>query len=129
MIIEVMRRILGNMYHVPGNMLTGMDWEYWETRVRCGLPLDDMPVFQKQEGYFAYKAVIADKNGVFSGIKIPKAFDKYQYKEYWLKNIGYIVENHQSDPLGFLFFIFSSNEEMKESLIDRYNEFEVIIDD
>jgi biotin carboxylase len=121
MIIEVMRRILGNMYHVPGNLLTGINWEYWETRVKCGLPIDDMPLYQKQEGYYAYKAVISNKNGVFKDVTIPADYHKYLLDQYYLRSEGYIIDNFQSDPLGFLFFMYPSEKIMIDSLITNYS--------
>lgn len=120
MIIEVMRRILGNMYHVPGNILTGMDWEYWETRVKCGLPLDDMPLHCKQEGYYAYKVIMSNKNGIVKNISIPASYRKYLFDEYYLSGTGYTVDNYMSDPLGFLFFMFPSEKIMIDSLINNY---------
>lgn len=120
MIIEVMRRILGNMYHVPGNLVTGMDWEYWETRARCGLSLEGMPVNQEQEGCFAYKAIVSERNGVFNHVNVPQEYDKYIIGKYWLRDSGYVIENYKSDPLGFLFFMFPSEKEMLDCLIEHY---------
>lgn len=120
-IIEVMRRILGNMYHVPGNELTGIDWEYWETRVRCGLPLDDMPQTIKQEGFFAYKTLLAPFNGVVEMICVPKLWDKYIMDEFYLKKNGDEINSCLSEPVGFLFMMFPSNVEMKRVLIDEYD--------
>ena len=62
-IIEAMRRILGNMYFIPGNALTGIDWEYWETRARLDLSLENFPTYVNQEGFFSYKTILANKNG------------------------------------------------------------------
>lgn len=119
-ILEVMRRIAGNMYHVPGNALTGLDWEYWETRAKCGLSLEDMPTNVPQEGFFAYKAIMADHNGVFEGIEIPKEYNKYLTETYMLRSPGYQVDNFKSDPMGFFFFMFPTMELMKKTLIDDY---------
>lgn len=120
-ILEVMRRVLGNMYSVPANQLNGMDWDYWETKAKCGLSMQDFPVHTRQEGYYAYKAILAGKNGRIKGISIPKRYDKYKMGEYFLKNSGDIIENYKSEPLGFLFFIFSSQEEMYRILVHEYD--------
>ena len=69
-IIEAMRRILGNMYFIPGNALTGIDWEYWETRARLDLSLKDFPTHVKQEGYFSYKTILANRNGKIKRIRV-----------------------------------------------------------
>lgn len=119
MIIEVMQRILGNMYHVPGNLLSGFDWEYWETRAKCGLDCDDIPRI-KPEGFFAYKTILANKNGIFDNLVIPEKYKKYLIDQYMLRSPGYQIKKYQSDPLGFLFFMFDSYETMKSILIDDY---------
>jgi biotin carboxylase len=87
-IIEVMRRVLGNMYSVPADMLTGIDWDYWEVRVKCGLSCENMPVNIVQEGYFAYKTILAEKNGVIKAIAIPKKYERYIWKHFLLKKPG-----------------------------------------
>ena len=120
-IIEVMRRILGNMYHVPGNELTGIDWEYWETRARCGLSLDSMPQDIRQEGYFAYKTILAPSNGIIEKITIPRKFDKYTTNYFLLKSRGDKIENCRCEPVGFIFMMFSDYLEMKRVLVDDYD--------
>lgn len=119
-IIEAMRRILGNMYHIPGNLLTNIDWEYWETRAKCGLSLADFPKNTKQEGFFAYKTILADKNGVFDKVQIPKAYEKYLCGEYILRKRGYKIEKFDETPLGFYFLQFSSAEQMQEVLVKDF---------
>lgn len=120
MIIEVMQRILGNMYHVPGNLLSGFDWEYWETRAKCGLSCDEIPTFEP-EGFYAYKSIIAEKNGIFEGVEIPAEYEKYMTNVYMLREPGHVIERHESDPMGFMFFMFPSYEVMKSVLIQNYN--------
>lgn len=119
-IIEAMRRILGNMYHIPGNLLTNMDWEYWETRAKCGLSLKDFPKNVTQEGFFAYKTILADKNGIFTKAQIPKNYEKYLCGEYMLRERGYKIQNFDETPLGFLFFQFSNAEQMQKVLVKDF---------
>jgi biotin carboxylase len=119
-IIEVMRRILGNMYHVPGNALTGIDWEYWDTRVRCGLDISAMPSIVDQTGCFAYKTILATKNGKIKSIHIPSRYNKYLDSVFMLKHEGDVVENYMSEPIGFMFFCFPDQQTMKNLLIESY---------
>ena len=118
-IIEVMRRILGNMYHVPGNMLTGIDWEYWETRAKCGLSCEEIPTM-RQEGFFAYKAILANRNGIIKDIKTPDCYKKNLIGKYLIKEKGDVINKCESTPIGFLFFMFASQEEMKKMLVEKY---------
>lgn len=119
-IIEVMRRVLGNMYSVSGNLLTGMDWDYWEVRARCGLSLSKFPQHIGQEGCYAYKAILSNENGEIEEIQIPEKYNKYLIDKCLLKKAGDKIMNYKSEPAGFLFFMFSSQEEMKRVLIDEY---------
>ena len=120
MIIEVMRRILGNMYHVPGNNLSGIDWEYWEVRAKCGLSCEKFPIDPIQEGFFAYKTLLANRNGVIKSIDIPSLYEKYMDSSYMLHKVGHEVKNYMSEPIGFLFFTFPSYSVMKSTLLDHY---------
>lgn len=119
-IIEVMRRVLGNMYSVPANMLNNMNWDYWEVRARCGLDCSDFPVAVSQEGYFAYKTILAPDNGIIERIEIPEKYNKFLLKYIILCEEGHEVTHYQTEPIGFLFFAFSSQNEMKHVLIEDY---------
>ena len=119
-IIEVMRRILGNMYSVPGNMLNGIDWDYWEVRARCGLTCKDFPQHINQEGFYAYKTILANQNGTIRSVNIPRQYQKYMVGKCILKKQGELIDNYKSQPIGFLFFQFSSMKEMKHILIESY---------
>lgn len=119
-IIEVMRRILGNMYSVPANMLTGMDWDYWETRAKCGLSCYGLGHGVRQEGFYAYKAIMGIKNGIIKDILIPETYRKYIVSQFMIKKKGEIVTDYMNEPVGFLFMMFSNSNEMKRVLIDEY---------
>lgn len=119
-IIEVMRRILGNMYSVPAGMLTGLDWDYWEVRARCGLSCEEFPAMVRQEGFYAYKAIMGRRNGVIKNISIPEEYRKYIINQFMLKEKGDAILDYPNAPVGFLFMMFSSNREMKQVLIDKY---------
>lgn len=128
-IIEVMRRILGNMYSVPANQLCGFDWDYWETRAKCGLSCKSFPENRRQEGYFAYKTILSEQNGHIRNIEIPNKYQKYIVDSCLLKRVGDTVSHFESEPIGFLFLQFSSEEEMKRILIDEYENKVVEIDE
>lgn len=119
-IIEVMRRILGNMYSIPAGLLTGIDWDYWEARARCGLSCKEIPRNTKQEGCFAYKAIMADENGKIDKIVIPDDYKKYTIDTYMQKKEGDEIGNYQKEPVGFIFMMFQNISEMKKVLIGDY---------
>lgn len=120
-IIEVMRRVLGNMYFVPGNLLTGINWEYWEARARCGLSCEHFPRSVCQEGFYAYKTILSNKNGEIESVEISSRYAKYLVGECILKEKGDKITHYESEPVGFLFFMFASQEEMNQILIGEYD--------
>ncbi len=119
-IIEVMRRVLGNMYSVPANQLNGFDWDYWETRAKCGLSCKEIPQNGLQDGFFAYKTILAEGNGVIRKITISAKYDKYCYDTCILKKEGDEITNYLSEPVGFLFMMFPTAEEMHRVLVEEY---------
>lgn len=119
-IIEVMRRAIGNMYSVLSDRLTGIQWDYWEARARCGLDCTDFPTSIRQEGFLAYKAIMADRNGVIDKIDMPKEYENYIFYKCILKRQGDVITNYKSELVGLLFFVFSSREKMRQVLIDNY---------
>ena len=128
MIIEVMRRAIGNMYSVPGDLLTGLPWDYWEARARCGMSCDNFPMNVTQEGFFAYKAILSEKNGIIKSITIPDEYKKYLLWTCMLKEVGNEITHCQSEPIGFLFFMFRTSEEMKQVLIENYRSDLVVVE-
>lgn len=126
-ILECMRRVLGNLYSIPAEGLgNGFDWDYWEVRAKCGFGCDNFPAQVVQTGFWAYRALIAKKNGVYDHIQIPADIQTYVYREWMLQCPGYVIESHMSDPIGFLFMHFPTQSEMMRTMIDRYAEIQVI---
>lgn len=119
-IIEVMRRVLGNMYSVPANKLTNLDWDYWETRAKLGYSLEKFPQHTEEEGFFAYKAVLAPCNGVIDTMEIPVAYQPFLLDSFLLKGKGEEITRYDAQPVALLFFQFSCEKEMKGLLIDQY---------
>ena len=119
-IIEVMRRVLGNMYSVLSNPLNGFDWDYWETRAKCGLDCSGFPVNMEQKGFYAYKTVLAQENGIIETIKVPDEYRNFIFDEYWVKKTGDEIINCLNEPIGFLFMMFRNRAEMEDVLITNY---------
>lgn len=120
-IIEVMRRAIGNMYWYPAEKLTSFDWNYWEVRARCGLSCEDVPTGCRQEGFYAYKTILAPGNGTIKSIMIPDKHSKNLMDMVLLKRAGDTVTHYESEPVGFLFLNFRTQDEMKQALIQEYD--------
>lgn len=122
-IIECMRRIPGGLYTIPGESVSGINWDYWEVRAKCTDSLLDFPVFRHHnKGYFSYKCVMADQNGEIRRIELSPELMKHRYGEWWLLRVGDNVDNYLSTPISYIFTSYTSQEEMKQVLVNRYKD-------
>lgn len=119
-IIEVMRRAIGNMYGIPASALCGFDWDYWEARAKMGLDCSLFPGNVPKDGFFAYKVILAEKNGVIRKIEIPKRYAPFLIGRCYLKEVGDEIINYASQPIGLIFLRFPSEKIMHEFLIVNY---------
>lgn len=122
-IIECMRRIPGGLYTIPGESVSGINWDYWEVRAKCTDDLMDFPMFRHQnKGFFSYKCIMAPQNGVIRRITISPEIIKHRYGEWWLMHEGDEVENYLSTPISYIFTSYGSQEEMRQILIESYHD-------
>lgn len=126
-IIEAMRRVLGNLYGIPCGMLNSFNWDYWEAKAQCGDSLKDFPSNISHKGFWAYRAVMCKRNGIVEDVHIDEDIRKYVFEEFmtWTKN--QIINNCDTESLGFYFMRFDSAEKMKEIMIDRYDDIYAIM--
>lgn len=129
-ILECMRRILGGLYSIPAEGLGGgFDWDYWETRARCGYSLDEFPIGNvPQKGYWGYRALVAPKNGKFISFDIPRDLFSHMYSIRILHAPGDELTNHLQDPVAYAFFNFNSKEEMHNLMIEKYDDIKVNVE-
>lgn len=127
-ILEAMRRVLGNMYSIPAKMVSGFDWDYWEARSLCGLPCENFSFNDNQNGFYSYRAVLANKNGIVKNIKVDNSLDQYIFDECLLYRPGQLITNYSSEPLGFYFMKFNTMEEMHRIMLDNYQKISVCME-
>lgn len=127
-ILECMRRVLGNLYSIPAECHgEGFNWDYWEVRAKCGFGCDGFPSKVSQSGFWAYRALISDRDGIYRGYEIPDDIKSQIYDSYMLKQSGDAIRNCGSDPIGFLFLKFNSAEQMKKMIYDRHTQIKIIV--
>ena len=120
-IIECMRRIPGGLYTIPAESVSGINWDYWEVRAKCTDSLADFPrAAHRNRGFFSYKCIMANENGVVDRITISPEVMLHRYGEHWLLHENDRIDNHLSTPISYIFSSFSSEEEMRRILIERY---------
>lgn len=120
-ILEAMRRIIGNMYSIPASKACNFDWDYWQARASIGESCEAAPTRMQQNGFFAYRAIIPDEDGIIKEIKIDKSLEPYIFNRIILEEIGTKVENHKAWTVGLVFFNFENQKQMNEIMIDNYD--------
>jgi biotin carboxylase len=120
-IIEVMRRTLGNLYMLPAQKLTGVNLDYWQARVYCGMDISGFPRDAKQEGFYAYRAVMATKNGIVKEIVIDKSLEKYIFDRCFVWDKVSPIKDFTAELLLLLFMRFDSRKEMEDVLLGSYD--------
>lgn len=126
-IIEAMRRIIGNMYSVPASKVNDFDWDYWEAKALIGSNCEGVPKRMETNGYFAYRAIIAPRNGVIKEIKINKEMEPYIFQKIILEKPGSVIENYKASTIGIVFMQFNSREEMQKIMIEQYEKIQVVV--
>lgn len=128
-IIECMRRTLGNLYVHVSNMCTKpFDWYYWQTRAKCGLNCEAYPKGIVQSGFHAYKTVIPKKNGIFKALDIPESWNEYIFGQYQFLAPGDTVNNYLNATVCTLLLKFNTRDEMKKYIVDRHDDIKALVE-
>lgn len=128
-IFEVMRRVLGNLYMVPASKLTGIDWELWEAKARCGIGCKDFVDAMEQKGFWAYRCVMGTKNGTIKDIYLADEIKPYVFNKYDIWQPGMNIDDWTNSQLGFYFMQFSSAQEMRRVMVEDYNKIYPLYED
>ncbi len=128
-IMEAMRRVLGNMYSIPASRLNGFDWDYWEARSHCGLDCSHIPAAMDTKGFFAYRAIMAKRNGIIRDVQIDSSLNSHIFDRFMLWKKGQKINNYLSEPLGFLFMEFDSMQEMHKVMLEEYEKISVVMEE
>lgn len=128
-IIEVMRRIIGNMYSVPASKANDFDWDYWEAKALIGLECNGVPRRKETKGFFAYRAIIPPRDGILKEIKIDASIESYIFHKIILEKPGTVIENYKASTIGIVFMQFKSREEMQKMMIEQYDKIQAVMED
>lgn len=110
LIMECMRRILGNHALESLEMSTGINWEYWEALNYCGGNCYEIKNNPHLTRYCAEYYIQAPCNGVVESVDISPDLMKYSEKIYEQWQPGQRVENYMTEKLLFLFLSFKDAE-------------------
>lgn len=120
-IIEMMRRNIGNFWSSMIADAAGVNWPEWVIRAEAGMDCHAIPANKEPQGYYGYHMMMAPRNGIFREVTISPEFKKHIYQFILWHRPGYEVSNYLSDKLGNVLFHFT-NEEEKRMYMHRINE-------
>ena len=127
-IIEMMRRNIGNYWSSMLNDAAGVNWCEWVIRAEAGLDCHNIPSNKEPQGYYGYHMMQGSKNGVFKGIEIAPEFEKYIYQTVMWEQPGYIIKDYMYNKLGNVLFHFKTEEEKNKYMPLINDMVKVIVD-
>ena len=121
LIMECMRRCLGNHALLSASMQSGFSWEEWEAKAYCGMDCSDIPSTPDMPMCISEYYIQASRNGVVKEIVIEPEIEKYIHTSIMQWEPGMTIENYCVDKLGFLFFCFPT-EQIQDEMCERFTE-------
>ena len=110
LIMECMRRILGNHALESLEMSTGINWEYWEAMNYLGRDCRGIMDSPRQSIACSEYYIQAPSNGTVQDVWISPALDKYIRKNYVQWHSGQFIKDYMTEKLCFLFLSFPDTE-------------------
>ncbi len=119
-IIEMMRRNIGNNWMTMLTDSVGVNWPEWVIRAEAGMDCHLIPEPRQAKGHFGYHMVMGSKNGVFEKVVIEPEFQKFVYQYTQWVDEGHEIKNFMSEKMANLVFRFETDEE-KNIYLPRIN--------
>lgn len=121
LIMECMRRCLGNHALLSASIQTEFSWEEWQAKAHCGMDCSDIPPTNSVPKYISEYYIQTERNGVVKDVVIDSELKKYihTFIEQWYP--GAVIDNYCVDKLGFLFFQFPS-EKIQDEFCEKFTE-------
>lgn len=120
-IIEMMRRNIGNFWSSMINDAVGINWAEWCIRAEAGLDCHNIPQNKEPVGYYGYHMIQSDRNGILKNIEIAPEFQKYVYQTIMWEKPGHKITDYLYEKLGNILFHFETEYE-KEKYMPIINE-------
>lgn len=121
MIMECMRRCLGNYALQCTQTLLGIDIEKWIARAYCGMDCSGIPRTTDEGKWISHYYIQAPRNGKVKNVHVAPELEKYIYRSIMQWEPGLEITNYQAEMLGFLFLNFTSKQE-RDAVTSRYAE-------
>ena len=110
LIMECMRRCLGNYALQSTQKLLGIPYEQWIARAHCGLDCTGIPRASDAGKWSAEFYIQAPCNGKVKEVWISPELEQYTYDAKLQWTSGMEITNYQAEMLGFLFLEFADKQ-------------------
>ena len=127
-IIEMGRRMPGNLHGRMLELATGFEFSEWTIRAALG---EDCSSVQRMDGkgFWAEHCIMAPRNGRVAEIRYENGIGDTIREKIMLGGAGTEITNYKVDKLGILLMEFSSMEEMLEKSDNMFKYVKVIMED
>ena len=119
-ILEISRRLSGDLYSVPESYSLGFNIADWKLRSECGMDISSIPRV-KQQGYYGRHCITAPRKGITNGIILDEKLDECVIQKWLWGAYNYTIQDPLNDIIGLLFFKFD-NEKQEEEIINSINQ-------
>lgn len=126
LIMECMRRCLGNHSLKTASMLAGFEWEEWIAKAYCGIDCSNIPKCYGGKRIMSHYYIQAPHNGIVQDVKIAEELSPYIIESVMQWNRGMIIDAYEKEMLGFLFLEFPSCD-IRDEIAEQYKKF-IIVD-
>lgn len=125
LIMECMRRCLGNHSLKTASMLAGFEWEEWIAKSYCGFDCSEIPKCYGGEKIMSHFYIQAPRNGVVKDVRIADELSPYIKDSVMQWRPGMTIDAYEKEMLGFLFLEFP-NCDVRDKIADQYKAFVVV---
>ena len=115
-IIEITRRCSGDLYPIPVQKATGVDWAKWIVKSSVGMDCSNFPLNIMQKGFYGRHCIMAPNNGIVENIIISDEIKDNIFDQLIWAEKGYKIDNYMSQKVGIVFLCFDTEREMFEKI-------------
>lgn len=110
-IIEFTRRMPGDLYAMPVDYATQIDYAKWVVMAACGMDIAKLTL-KKQKGFFSRHCIMANTNGTIENVVFDNAIQSNIVDKLTWWDKGDVIENFMTYKAGIVFLKYNSQEEM-----------------
>lgn len=115
-IIETMRRAFGNDALSLGEKGTGFPWIKAYVYASLGKECKDFKADWDGK-YYGHFGIMAKKNGIVTSYEIPNEIKEHMYRFIEVNGVGSRIEDFKNQRIGYLFYSYDSEEEVKDAVM------------